>query len=453
MTMIEFPAQLETKTDNGKLWKPDDDQIALRLVPQLVNKVAFFHGEWKVYENGCWRGRDMASMRRYIRKELREMRDNGVAVSQNRIRSIAAMLEDDLSISDVEVIEKQRQQWRYVNLRNGLFNLETFELEDHKPEMFFTSQMDFDYNADANCPTFKKYLQKSLVYPGTTKHDWTLYRLVMQALGYSMTARTDLQASFWLVGAKASGKSTFVNLIKMLMGTLHTTVDLTQLGVNRFLLSGIVGKRVITFTEGSSNSVLPDGLYKALIGGQDDIQVDVKNRDPITFRPAAKLWWAMNDGQMPRITDRSGATARRLYIIPFNRTIPEKERDGNLEHKLYEERSGIFNETLVYYKRLLQSGTFEGCEQSEHKKQEYIEENDTESRFVEEMAERHESYSVQSSILYLAYNQWCKDRGFHPKNELQVGQEWRRLGFTKKKNSAYFWEGLRLRDLPPIRTF
>jgi putative DNA primase/helicase len=430
----------------GKLWKPDDDQIALRLIPELKNKVAFFHGEWKVYENGCWQGRDVAEMRRYIRKELRGLREHGVVVSMNRIRSIASMLEDDLFIGDRAVIQSQRDHWKYIPLRNGLFNLETMCMEDHKPELMFTTQLDFDYNPEAECKVFRKYLERSLVYPGTNKHDPTLYRLLLQAMAYSMTARTDLQASFWLVGVPASGKSTLVNLLKTLMGSLHATIDLNQLGLNRFLLAGTVGKRVISFTEGSSNAVLPDGLYKALIGGQDDLQVDVKNRDPITFRPVAKLWWAMNDGQMPRITDRSGATARRLYIIPFNRSFAENERDGNLEHKLFAERSGIFNEMIIFYKRLVQNGGFELCQQSEEKKQEYITENDTESSFIEEMAETHELYSEQSSVLYAAYSQWCKDRGFYPKNALQIGGEWRRLGFKKKKNDVMYWHGVRLRE-------
>lgn len=450
MTIVEFPTEPEPK-DNGKGWKPDDDQIALKLAPQLRDKVAFFHGEWKVYEGGCWRKRNSREMQRYIRKELRYWREYGVAVSQTRIKSLTSMLEDDLYIPDETITEAQRGQYRYINLKNCLFNLETMEPEIHQPCLYFTTQLDFNYEPTATCPTFKRFLEKSLVYPDTTQHDRALYRLLLQFMGYSMTADTHFKVSLWLIGAKDSGKSTLVNFLKVFMGSLHTTIDLTQLGTNRFLLSGIVGKRVITFTEGSSNAVLPDGLYKALTGGQDDLQVDIKNRDPITFRPVAKIIWAMNDGQMPRITDRSGATARRLILIPFNRTIPENEQDGNLEHKLYAERGGIFNEMIQYYKMLVKDNYFEHCEQSEVKKREYILENDTEATFIEEMAELHDSYTTQSSILYKSYSQWCSDRGFHPKNYNQMAQEWRRLKFKdKKSHGVIVWKGLRLRELPSV---
>jgi len=431
-------------------YKPDDDKIVNRLVPSLKGKLAFFHSQWKMYEGGCWRGRDHYETRHYIRRQLRDMRDryldSGIRVSQGRIKALAAMLEDDLYIPDRQVIDQQQEQSRYINLRNGLFNLDTMKLEAHRADLYFTTQLDFDYDPEAEAPTFRKYLNSSLVHPnGQT--DFELVHLATEALAYSMTARTDLKASFWLVGQKDSGKSTFIALIKALMGDLHTTIDLTQLGVNRFLLAGIVGKRVITFTEASSSTMLPDALYKALTGGSDEIYADVKNRDPICFRPEAKVWWAMNE--MPRMSDRSGATARRIVIIPFNRTIPESERIPNLEQKLREERSGIFAWLVYFLGRLKTSGSagFDYCEQSDKLLQEYIMENDTEATYLEERCERHEAYKVQSSVLYGDYSAWCLANGFKPKNSNQIAKEWRRLGLEHRHSNGKWWQGLRLRDL------
>jgi putative DNA primase/helicase len=433
------PASFEPEPEMP--FKPDDDQIALVLASKLKHKLAFFHNEWKVYERGCWRSRDVYEMRRYIRQQLRALREKQVRVSQSRIKSLASMLEDDLFIADRNVLERQLEQTNYINLRNGMFNLETLKLEPHRADLYFTTQLDFDYDENADCRTFRKYLNSSLVYPdGGT--DFTLVMLATEALAYSMTARTDLKASFWLVGQKDSGKSTFIAMIKALMGDLHTTVDLTQLGINRFLLAGIVGKRIVTFTEASSSTMLPDALYKALTGGSDEIYADVKNRDPIVFRPEAKVWWAMNE--MPRVGDRSGATTRRIVIIPFNRTIPESERMSDLERRLIHERSGIFNELVIHLHRIKTGGGFDRCEQSEQLLQEYIMENDTEATFIQECAECHESYKVQSSELYARYAGWCDTNGFKPKNANQIAKDWKRLGFEKSKASTSIWHGLRL---------
>jgi putative DNA primase/helicase len=423
--------------------KPDDDRLALALGKSLKGKLAFFHSQWKMYENGCWRGRDVYEMRRYIRKELRAYRGLGVSVNQGRIKALASMLEDELFISDRDIIEQQRRQTRYINLRNGLFDLETMEfIPEHDPSLYFTTQLDFDYDPDAECPTFRRYLKSSLVKPGSTENDYSLTMLVQEALAYSMTARTDLKSSFWLVGQKDSGKSTFIALIKAMMGDLHTTIDLTQLGVNRFLLAGIAGKRVLTFTEASSSTMLPDALYKALTGGSDEIYADVKNRDPITFRPEAKVWWAMNE--MPRVGDRSGATTRRIVIIPFNRSIPASERILNLEDRLMAERSGIFNALIPMLKRVTAQGGFDRCEQSEALLQEYIMENDTEATFLEECAERHESYRTRSSELYKCYAGWCIANGFKAKNSNQIAKDWRRLGLMFQHSNGSWWHGVKV---------
>ncbi len=450
MTSTNTPSMVEETPvlpDNDELgWKPDDDRLALRLAADLKDRLAFFHNTWKMYENGCWRGRDVYEMRRYIRRELVKFRQaNGVSVTQSRIRALAAMLEDDLFIPDRVIMDRQRQQAHYINLRNGLFNLDSMTFEArHDPELYFTTQLDFDYDDDADCPTFRRYLNSSLVFPDG-KTDFTLVRLAKQALAYSMTARTDLKASFWLVGQKDSGKSTFIALIKALMGDLHTTIDLTQLGINRFLLAGIVGKRVLTFTEASSSTMLPDALYKALTGGSDEIYADVKNHDPIAFRPEAKVWWAMNE--MPRMGDRSGATARRIIIVPFNRTIPESERVLDLEQRLASERSGIFNELMVQLLRVKRAGGFDRCEQSDALLLEYVMENDTEATFIQEETEIGEGYQIKSADLYERYKWWCDRNSFKPKNRNQLAKDWRRLGFENYTSNGAWWRGLQLRKI------
>lgn len=429
-----------------KAWKPDDDQIAIELADELAGKIAYFHSSWRVYEQGVWVSRDVYELRRYIRQELRKWRMRGISVSQSRIKALASMLEDDMFIADRLLIDEKAEQRRYINLRNGMFNLDTMEFEPrHDPRLHFTTQLDFDYDPDANCPTFMEFLYTSLVLPGVgASTDDDLVRLLLEGMGYSMTARTDLKASFWLVGQKDSGKSTFISILKSIMGSLHATIDLTQLGINRFILAGIVGKRVVTFTEASSSGVLPDALYKAIVGGSDEIQADVKNRDPITFVPEAKIWWAMNE--VPRVVDRSGATTRRIFFIPFNRTIPENQRIASLETLCRRERPGIFNEMVIHYQRLVRNGGFEPCAQSEAMRQQYISENDTEATFVEECCERHESYRVQSSDIYAKYRWWCEERGFKPKNFNQIAGEWRRLGFgDSKSHGVTIWEGVRLK--------
>lgn len=439
--IIEMPAQNveQIEGEQQRLHQPDEDEIAIEVAQDWSGKVAYFHNEWKVYENGCWQKRDIQEVRVYLRQFIRRYRARGVRVNQGRINGIAQMLEDDLYIPDRRLIEQTETQNRYINLRNGIYNLETHQLEPHDPTLMFTHQLDFDYDPDADCPAFRQYVNSSLVHPdGTTDHKLIL--LVQQALAYSMTARTDLKASFWLVGKPDSGKSTFIAFIRNLMSSLHTTIDLNQLSNNKFMLSLIVGKRVVTFTEAESNSTLPDGLYKAMVGGTDEIFADVKNKPGVTFRPEAKFWWGMNEP--PRISDRSGATFNRLHVIPFNRSIPVKDRIKDLDKILASERAGVFNDIMSAYQRLCRAGQFEHVPQSVEFRQKFQLENDTEATFLNENGMKRPTGRTQSGILYHAYKTWCEDNGFRPKNVNQVSKDWERLGLEKSRiEGRYIWHG------------
>lgn len=426
-------------------FNPDDDHLATRLTEEWEGKVAYFHGQFHVYESGCWIPREPQEVNRHIRRFLIKYRDKlPRGVTQSRIATLASMLEDEVYIPDRKITQMQRENTRYINLRNGLFNLSTFKLEPHSKDYLDTTQLDFDYDPKAECPVFWRYLRTSLVN-ADGQADGEMISLVQEALAYSMTAKTDLKASFWLIGKPDSGKSTLVGFIRALMGSLHSTIDLNQLATNRFLLSGIVGKRVVTFTEADANSFIPDALYKAMVGGQDEIYVDVKNKPGIAFVPTAKFWWAMNSA--PRFNDRSGATLNRLHIILFDRSVPQHERIGNLNDLLRDERAGVFNWLLTGYRRLMAQGTFTKPARSQQWRESYRLQNDTEQTFISETMELGAEHWISGNVLYERYESWCRANGFKPKNNNQVAADWERLGFVKSrpKNRAV-WKGLRLRQ-------
>lgn len=433
-------------------FKPDDDELARAIAPQWREHARFLHSQWYVYECGCWVPRMPQEMQMGLREKLREFRrqsnDIQINISQARIAGLAKMLQSDLFMPDRDFEALLPEQERFINLKNGLYNLESFTLEPHDPALRFTTQLNFEYDPLATCPIWERFLRTSLSIGDETPDD-DLIALVQEAIAYSMTARTDMKASFWLVGQPDSGKSTLIAFLRGLMGSLHATIDLNQLAGNRFLLSGIVGKRIVTFTEANDSVVLPDALYKAMVGGSDEIYADVKNRPGIAFKPIAKFWWAMNSA--PRMTDRSGATMNRLKVIPFNHTVPAHRRIGNLQQLLMRERAGIFNWLLDGYVRLTEQDGFTVSEQSEIWRASYQLENDTEKTFVNDCCELATAHSVQGEVLYLAYKRWCESNGFRPKNSNQVAKEWERLTFHKtRSNGTSVWHGLRLR--PEIQT-
>lgn len=421
--------------------KLDDDDLARGLVSYWEGKLRFFHSAWHHYESGVWNVIPLPEVNNACREYLRERRQShDVKITRGLVNSVVSLAADECYIRD-EKIDRGDQ---YINLRNGLYNLSTFKLEQHQPGLYLTNQLDFDYDPDADAPTFRRYCNTSLVHPGTHKTDFKLIQLLQEALGYSITADTSLKASFWLVGKPDSGKSTLISFIRALLGSLHTTIDLNQLG-NKFMLARIVGKRAVTFTEAKVNSVLPDDVFKNLVGGTDEIFADVKNQPAISFVPKSKLWWAMNEP--PRVVDRSGAVYNRLYAIPFNRSIPASERITNLSERLAAEQAGVFNWLMEGYHRLRLAGHFTHCEQSEALKEQYRLENDTELSFMNDEIVVDPDGSMPAQTLYDTYRGWCDRNGFKPKNINQAAREWERLGFERVTAKGYrYWKGGKLKN-------
>lgn len=448
MDLIEH----EVSEGNDPLWmssKPDDDELSVAIAERWCNSLRYLHSEWHIYERGCWNACEPETVRKTLRNFLRELRKElphlELQISNPRINGLMSFLQSDLFITSKEFNAMLPYQEQYINLQNGLYNLETFSLEPHQADLKFTTQLDFAYDPKAECPNWERYLRTSLV-DEQGRPDIELMFLVQEAMAYSMTARTDMKASFWCVGEPNSGKSTLIALIRSLMGSLHATIDLNQLATNRFLLSGIIGKRVVTFTEASESAVLPDALYKAMVGGSDEIYADVKNRPGISFKPIAKFWWAMNGA--PRITDRSGATLNRLKIIPFIRSVPAELRVSNLDYLLMRERSGIFNWLIAGYQRLLKEGAFTEPEQSEAWRENYRIENDTEGIFLVECCTPDPEGKIKGEQLYAQYAAWCQRNGNKTKNSAQAAKEWVRLGMRRTRvNGSSVWHGYRLNEI------
>lgn len=446
---VQFPEQPEeapkrdaesssSRTKRRYKVKPTDDELGDRLIEDFAGLTRYFYGQWNRYESGIWSPSDHA-VKLACWDAMRLAKREGIRPAAGKVKSIMEYLMVKLAANDT-VIDRPGN---FINLRDGMMNLDTMQMEPHQPEMFLTSQLPFSYDPKATCPTFEKFLRSVLV-DDNGKLDKQLILLVAEAFGYSLTMDTSYRVSFWMVGASGTGKSTLMDVLIALAGDAHTTIDLDQLGKNDYQLADLAGKRVATFTEPDSRTVLSDSNYKRLVS-QDVMMARQIFGKPFRFIPLAKVWGAMNE--TPRIVDRSDAVYNRLIIIPMNRVVPQHERDRDLKRKLDAELPGIFNWALRGLARLRQQGYFTVADASEYARAEYKLENDTEAAFVLDWIKpgSGDGYTVRANRLYEAYQIWCKRNGTLAKSSTKIARDWKRLGFTKRRdNQGVFYEGLSL---------
>ena len=422
-----------------RLPPPDDDQLADVVIGEIRDEYRYFYSSWRKYEHGLWS--EVKNIYPHVITVLRNNRSKGIRPSKGRVGSVEFFVQTALEIADDSVVDNYPQ---YFNVENGLFNLDTMQLEPHRKDVYVTAQAGFPYDAKAGAATFKQWLSEMLVKPGTTATDWQLVALVQEMMGYCLTADTSHRVSFWIVGTSGTGKSTLVNLMVNMAKSYHTTIDLNQLATNRFLLAKIAGKRLVTSVEASAGIRLDDGTYKTLVS-DDLLLADVKNRDPIEFVPQCKIVWAMNN--LPYVGDRSGAVDSRVLIIPMTRAIPRENWDLRLDDKLTEELPGIFNFALEGLLRLRSQGAFTRVGQSEVMSDEYRKMQDIYAAFLEDTDWCVlDNGRTEPTPLYKAFSAWCDEMGIRNfASKISISREWERLGLERHlSNSKRYYLGVSL---------
>ena len=173
-------------------------------------------------------------------------------------------------------------------------------------------------------------------FPTEAEKDW-----FRRWCGYCLTAYTREHVFLFLQGPQATGKSLILLIVSKILGSYHQSVPddvfTAHHPPHRQWLARLDGARAVTIPE------LPTGAWrtatlKSLVAG--DVQVANRMRmDSFEFTPIAKLMIGGN--RKPSIPAGESGFARRLVLVPMDRTIPESGRDRELDEKLWLERRDI----------------------------------------------------------------------------------------------------------------
>ena len=248
----------------------------------------------------------------------------------------------------------QRPDMKYVNVSNGLVNVEDGEFIPHTSEKFVINKIDCAYNPDIYSEEVYSTI-KSLACD-----DEHIITLLIQMLGYCLLGDCRFQKSFILLGNGRNGKSMFLEMIRSWLGDENcSSLALEDLS-ERFRTAELVGK-LVNIGDDSGNGLLENtAIFKKLVTG-DSITVERKNQQPFKYTNKAKMIFAVN--ALPPTTDKSDGFFRRCIIIPFNAIYRETDPgyDENKIEKLItsEAKSYLLNLALVGLQSLFQNKKFD----------------------------------------------------------------------------------------------
>lgn len=234
-----------------------------------------------------------------------------------------------------------------LNVKNGLLDLETGELRPHTPEHLSTVQIPVDYDPDAACPAWEKFVGE--VFPEDCQST-----LPWELAAWLMTPNTSIQKSILLLGEGCNGKSTFLVALEKFLGKQNVAgVSLHKLEASQFASARLVGKLANICPDLPSEHLAGTSVFKALTGG-DLIHGERKYGESFEFESYARLVFSANTP--PQSADSSHAFFRRWLVVPFDRTFTEEDeipRDV-LDRRLAdpEELSGVLNMALIFYPRI-----------------------------------------------------------------------------------------------------
>ncbi len=324
----------------------------------------------------------------------------------------------------------------YLNLKNGLFNLDNFALTEHNQDNYSTIQLNIEFNKHTHCPLWEQTINEIF------EQNIEKIQALQEFMGLCLTKETKYEKALFLIGDGANGKSVILYILGLILGKdNYSAISLEKFNDSHYL-ANLFGKLANISTETNVKSEVYDSMFKAVISG-DEIQADHKFKQPFKFNPFSKLVFSLNN--MPRVDDKTPAFFRRLLILRFNREFPECEQNKNLKYELETELNGIFNWCLLGLNRLRKRNYFEVDKSIREELIDYQKENNNVLLFVDEACRLGKGLTSKKGDLHQTYQNWCKDNCFRPLSKIKFGKQLIKhfsIGEDKDAQSHY-WVGIK----------
>lgn len=242
-----------------------------------------------------------------------------------------------------------------LNLKNGMLDIYTMEIEPHDSKYYSTIQIPIEYRKNAQCPSFKEFLNDIF------DNDIERLKIVQEIMGYCFMPEIKIQQAFIFYGSGSNGKSVLADIIRCVVGKENTSnVPLNELG-GKFGMQNLPEKLVNISSENEFSKKFNTQNFKTITGG-DAINVEKKYKDSFNTVLMSKIIVLVN--KLMDTDDYSNGYYRRLLIIPFEKIYMERRAgveeteassymDKNLKDKLLNELDGILNFAMEGLHRLI----------------------------------------------------------------------------------------------------
>lgn len=318
-----------------------------------------------------------------------------------------------LKYLDLITEEKERDNTGLITFNNGIYNIFNDELLPFDPKYILTNKIPWNYNSIA----YSKLMDTTLNKFACDNEKIRL--LIDEIIGYSLFAKNELGKAFIITGDKSNGKSTFLKILMYMVGKDNTSaLSFNDIINSRFRLYEAAGK-LLNIGDDIGSGYIPEAeIFRKLVTG-DIIVAEQKGKNPIKFNCYAKFIFSAND--IPRIKDPTGATARRIIIIPFKNSFTKESKDYDPyfldKIKTQECMEYMIVVGIIGLKRIIQNKGFTETEETKQLLEEFNKNNNPVLSIIAQLEdEKGEEFYIgmDKNIVYNLYYSEAQSEGMKP---------------------------------------
>ena len=314
-----------------------------------------------------------------------------------------------------------------IAFSNGLYDLRDGSFRGFTPDVVITNKIPWPYNPTAYSELLDHTLDRLAC------DDPEVRALLEEMVGYCLYRRNELGKAFILIGDKSNGKSTFLHVVKNMLGDANiASLDLKELG-DRFKTAELFGKLANIGDDIGDEFIANASVFRKLVTGER-VNVERKGQDPFEFNNYSKFLFSAN--VIPRMKDKTGAVQRRLVIVPFDAKFTPNDPDFRpfIKDELCEQEpmEYLIILGLAALKRVLMNNRFTTSQRVQGQLDEYEENNNPIIGFINEVG-LEGIENEPSNMVYRKYKEYCIANNFQALSAIEFSRQLtKRWGFITK---------------------
>ena len=365
-------------------------------------------GKLHIYKDGIYQAGDEyieAAMIKHIPNLSRSKRQEVLAY-------LELLVNKESGVADANLIA----------FANGVLNVVDESFSDFSPEYIITNKIPHNYFPDASSDLLDSVMKKLAC------QDEAVYSLLYQSIGYCLYRRNELRKSFFLLGEKRNGKSTFLDMVGTLLGEENTAnLDLCEIG-DRFRTAELTGKLANIGDDINDEWISNTAIFKKVVSG-DTVTVERKGKDPYKLRSFAKFFFSANS--LPRLGrgKDSAAVLDRLVIIPFDAKFSKTDPDYDpfIKYKLRDESvmEALIAKAVPALREVLADQEFTVCDKTKRNLEDFEKSNNPITEFFEDMDEP-DYLNEPIKTVYQTYCTWCLSNNLQAISAIEFQKQMRK---------------------------